>query len=75
MRVRRSPLNHETLLTCLAEYRRLVNHVGRFADDFWTVFYDAHYDNPFQPGRILLIPICELPMVRSLVPFHCSSLH
>ena len=65
MQVRRLPLNHGTLPTCLAEYRNLVNHVGVIAGDFWTVFYDSHNDNLLHPIRIILIPLCELPLVRS----------
>src|SRR5712691_981175 len=65
MQVRRLPLNHETLPTCLAEYRSLVSHVGSIASDFWTAFYDSHNDNLLHPVRIILIPLCELPLVRS----------
>ena len=59
------PLNRETLLTRLVEYRSLVSRVGHIAGDFWTDFYDSHNDNPFRPVRIILIPLCELPLVNS----------
>ena len=75
MQVRQLPLNNETLPTCLAEYRSLANHVGSLADDFWTVFYDSHNVNLFHPGRAIVTLLCELPMVRSLIPSVCASLY
>jgi hypothetical protein len=58
-------MNPETLLTRLAEYRNLASRVGPITGDFWTVFYESQNDNLFRPVRIVLIPLCELPLVNS----------
>ena len=48
-----------------AEFRSLAGQVGDIAGDLWTAYTDYHDERLFRPLRIILIPLCELPLVRS----------
>jgi hypothetical protein len=50
----------------------LSSRVGDIAGDLYTVYTDYHDERLFRPLRIILIPLCELPLVRSLKSVSCA---
>jgi hypothetical protein len=49
----------------LSEYRGLASRIGNVAGDFWTLYTDYYDGRQFRPLRMIWIPLCELPLVRS----------
>ncbi|KAI0288520.1 HlyB/MsbA family ABC transporter [Russula brevipes] len=47
----------------IAEYHSLATRVGTRAGDFWSLYFDSHDDRLFRPLRLLMIPLCELPLI------------